>query len=168
MAVDLDEVRKLCELMVRANKNDHFHALGIKVTDISRGSVSMKLDYHEGLVGDPETGVVHGGAITALLDSCCGFSASTVLGELGLTPTIDLRIDYMGPAEPHKPIYAVGEVYRNSQHVVFTRAIAHQGDLSRPVAHAVGNFMNMEPGTFDDFRGFILEAYDQMIGQPHE
>ncbi len=164
MAVDLDEVRKMCELLMEANQGDHFHALGIKVTGIERGSVTMKIDYHEDIVGNPETGVVHGGAITALLDSCCGFSASTVLEELSLTPTIDLRIDYMGPAEPHKPIYAVGEVYRQSRYVIFTRAIAHQGDKNRPIAQAVGNFAAMEKGTFSEFRDIILQSYDQLKG----
>ncbi|MGH1373504.1 MAG: PaaI family thioesterase [Cellvibrionaceae bacterium] len=163
MAVDLDDVRKLCELMVRANKDDHFHALGIEVTDIERKKVTMRLDYNEDLIGNPETGVIHGGAITALLDSCCGFAASTALEQLGLTPTIDLRIDYMGPAEPNKPIYGVGEVYRTTKHVIFTRGIAHQGDPERPIAQAVGNFVSMEPGTFDDFREFILQSYDQMM-----
>lgn len=107
--------------------------------------------------------MIHGGAITALLDSCCGFAASTALDQLGLTPTIDLRIDYMGPAEPHQPIYGVGEVYRTSKHVIFTRGIAHQGDPDRPIAQAVGNFVSMESGTFDDFREFILRSYDQMM-----
>lgn len=163
MAVDLSDVRKLCELMVHANKDDHFHALGIEVTDVERHKVIMRLDYHEDLIGNPETGVVHGGAITALLDSCCGFAASTALDELGLTPTIDLRIDYMGPAEPHKPIYGEAEVYRSTRHVIFTRGIAHQGDPSRPIAQAVGNFVAMEAGTFDNFREFILQAYEQMV-----
>ncbi len=163
MTVDLDDVRKLCELMVHANKDDHFHALGIEVTDIEHKKVTMRLDYNEDLVGNPETGVIHGGAITALLDSCCGFAASTALDQLGLTPTIDLRIDYMGPAEPHQPIYGVGEVYRTSKHVIFTRGIAHQGDPDRPIAQAVGNFVSMESGTFDDFREFILRSYDQMM-----
>jgi uncharacterized protein (TIGR00369 family) len=165
MAVDLDDVRKLCELMTQANRGDHFHALGIEVLEIFRGGASMKLEYHEDLVGDPATGVVHGGAITALLDSCCGFAASTVLGELGLTPTIDLRIDYMGAAEPHKPIIGKAEVYRTTKNVIFTRGVAFQDDESRPVAHAVGNFVALEPGTFDNFREGVLSAYAKMVAE---
>ncbi len=165
MAVDLEDVRKLCELMVNANKEDHFHALGIEVTDIARHKVGMKLDYKADLVGDPETGVVHGGAITALLDTCCGFAASTALEHLGLTPTIDLRIDYMGAAVPHEPIYAVAEVYRSTRHVIFTRGVAHQGSPERPIAHAVGNFVSMDGGAFDNFREVVLDAYDQMMGR---
>lgn len=164
MAVDLEEVRKMCELLMVVNQGDHFHALGIKVTDIQRGSVTMEIGYSEEIVGNPETGVIHGGVITALLDSCCGFSASTVLDELALTPTIDLRIDHLGAAEPHKPVYAVGEVYRLSRYVIFTRAIAHQGDKNRPIAQAVGNFSRMEKGTFSEFRNMMLATYDEMIG----
>lgn len=165
MAVDLEEIRKMCELLMVANQGDHFHALGIKVTDIQRNSVTMELGYSDEIVGNPETGVIHGGVITALLDSCCGFSASTALDELALTPTIDLRIDHLGPAEPHKPVYAVGEVYRVTRSVIFTRAIAHQGDMSRPIAQAVGNFSRMEKGTFTEFRHTMLTAYDQIFGE---
>lgn len=164
MAVDLDEMRKLCELMEAANQGDHFNALGMRVTDIARGSVTMELPYSPQLVGNPDTGVIHGGVITALLDSCCGLSAATVLDELGLTPTIDLRIDYLGAAEPHQPVYAVGEVYRLTRHVIFTRAVAHQGDAQRPIAQAVGNFSRMEPSTFEGFRELLLATHAQLLG----
>lgn len=164
MAVDLEEMRKLCDLLAVSTLDDHFNALGMNVVGIAHGSVTMELPYAAELVGNPDTGVIHGGAITALLDSCCGLSAATALEELALTPTIDLRIDYLGPAQPHQPVIAVGEVYRVTRHVIFTRAVAHQGDPQRPIAQAVGNFSRLEKGKFSEFRDMVLNAHEQMFG----
>ncbi|MYM62747.1 PaaI family thioesterase [Pseudomaricurvus sp. HS19] len=158
MAVDLEEFRQLARVLDMPGRGDHFETLGIRVTDVQRGSVTLQIDYQESLVGNPVSGVIHGGVITTLLDTCCGFSASTLLETLAVTPTIDLRIDYLRPAEPHKPVIAVGEVYHVTRHVLFTRAVAHQGDPSRPVAQAVGNFAQLEPGVFGEFGDNVRQA----------
>ena len=53
----------------------HCKALGMKLTLIEDGVAEMALAYDKKLVGDPETGVLHGGAISALMDTCCGTAA---------------------------------------------------------------------------------------------
>jgi len=151
MTVALDDFRKLGEVLVRGSANDHFHALGLSVEYVRQGGVIFKLRYHRELVGNPDQGIVHGGAITALLDSACGFAAGSTLDELGFTPTIDLRIDYVRSAEPNKDIFAEAEVYRATPNIIFTRGVAYQEDKSKPIAYAVGNFMRLESGSFGNF-----------------
>ncbi|MAY38290.1 MULTISPECIES: PaaI family thioesterase [Spongiibacter] len=152
MALDLEELRRFVDVVLSQNEGDHFNTLGIRVEDVALHRVRMSMAYGEQLIGDPDTGVLHGGAITTLLDTCCGFAAATALDDLGMTPTIDLRIDYMRAATPGKTVYADAEVYRVSSSVIFTRALAHHGDTSRPVASAVGNFFRMEAALFEDLR----------------
>ena len=53
----------------------HSKALGLRIIAVRRGFGSMQLDWREELVGNPETGVLAGGPLTALMDSCCGMSA---------------------------------------------------------------------------------------------
>lgn len=65
--------------------------------------------------------------------------------SLELSPTLDLRVDYMKPAEPHKSVYGFAECYRLSPSVAFTRAIAYQDSIDEPIAHAVGSFMRISP-----------------------
>jgi uncharacterized protein (TIGR00369 family) len=119
----------------------HNKALGLKVVSVRRGSASMQLDWRKELVGNPETGVLAGGPLTAMLDSCCGMAVATMLKDPKPFATLDLRIDYAKPAAPGQPVIAEAECYRITRSVAFTRAIAHQGDAKDPVAAAAGTFM---------------------------
>lgn len=119
----------------------HNKALGLKVIAVTKGLACMQLEWREELVGNPETGVLAGGPLTAMLDGCCGMAVATMLKEPKPFATLDLRIDYAKPAEPRKPVIAEAECYRITRSVAFTRAIAHQGDPKDPVAAAAGTFM---------------------------
>ncbi len=50
----------------------HAQELGMEVTQIGDGTAVIAMDYDARLVGDPETGVIHGGAVSALMDTCAG------------------------------------------------------------------------------------------------
>jgi len=119
----------------------HAVALGFKVDSVGEGDARMRLPYREDLVGDPETGVIHGGAVTALLDHVCGLAAFTGFGGEDTPATLDLRIDYMRPAEPGQDIIAEAVSLRSRGLVCFVRATAHDGNTDEPVALAQAAFM---------------------------
>ena len=126
----------------------HNKALGLKVIGASRGFASMQLEWREELVGNPETGVLAGGPLTAMLDGCCGMSVATMLTAPEPFATLDLRIDYVRPAEPGKPVIAEAECYRITRSVAFTAMTNrpcfdpnHHGDAKDPIAAAAGTFM---------------------------
>jgi uncharacterized protein (TIGR00369 family) len=119
----------------------HNKALGLRVIAAGRGTASMRLEWREELVGNPETGVLAGGPLTAMLDSCCGMSVATMLANPMPFATLDLRIDYARPATPGKAVIAEAECYRMTRSVAFTRAFAHHGDPKDPIAAAAGTFM---------------------------
>lgn len=116
-------------------------ALGIEVMDVRRGHSSLRLPYAKHLVGNADTGVLHGGAITTLLDACCGMSVGSMLTNPKPFATLDLRIDYVRPATPGQDVIAEAECYKVTANVAFTRAVAHHGDRADPIAAASGTFM---------------------------
>jgi uncharacterized protein (TIGR00369 family) len=128
----------------------HCQVLGMEIHDASPRGLTLRLPYSTQIIGNPETGVIHGGAITSLMDTTCGISTVCVLSEFEVCPTLDLRIDYMHPAEPNKDVYGFAECYRVTSNVIFTRGFAYQDDPKQPIAHVVGTFMRMGKGAQGD------------------
>ncbi len=119
----------------------HNTALGLSAVECSPGEAILKLPYAEHLVGNPETGVLHGGAVTSLLDATAGLAVLLAMKSPARIATLDLRIDYLGPAEPCRDLLARAECYKLTRNIAFVRGVAYHDDPGAPIASATATFM---------------------------
>jgi uncharacterized protein (TIGR00369 family) len=119
----------------------HAAALQLMVVEIKAGEAVCKVPYAEHLVGNPDTRVIHGGVITALLDNACGIAVGSKTRLIGQIATLDLRIDYMKAANPGEDIFAFAECYKVTKNIAFARGVAYHTDRSDPIATCAAAFM---------------------------
>ncbi len=132
----LDEVMALAD-----TASPHAVALGLRFVSLTPELCVAEAAYNENLIGDPETGVLHGGVATALLDHVSGMAAFAGLGAAAAPATLDLRIDYLRAAAPGRALRAEARCVRATPILAFVSAVAHDGDIDDPVALARAAFM---------------------------
>src|SRR5438034_5760649 len=114
---------------------------GLRLDRAAPGEAWSSLPYRPVFVGDTETGMLHGGVVTAMLDESCGMAVQLALDGTRAIATLDLRIDYQKPATPGLDIKAHSVCYRVTRSIAFVRSTAYQESEDDPVATATACFM---------------------------
>ncbi|GAC1351014.1 MAG: thioesterase family protein [Polyangiales bacterium] len=108
--------------------------LGIEVTLLNKGFVRMELPFREEFVGNPKRPSIHGGVLSALIDSCGGAAIFTLLERADTVSTIDLRIDYLRPAEAQRLICEATVIRRGTNVAAVDMRVVHSSNESRLIA----------------------------------
>lgn len=114
---------------------------GLQLDRAAPGEAWTSLPYRPVFVGDTQTGVLHGGVVTAMLDESCGMAVQLALDGARAIATLDLRIDYQKPATPGVDIKAHSLCFRVTRSIAFVRSTAYQDAEDDPVATATACFM---------------------------
>ncbi len=118
----------------------HSRALGMRIVSVGAARATISMPYDRRLIGDPVSGVIHGGAVSALVDTCAGAAVALHPEILPPVATLNLNVAYMRPAAPGATITATAECHHFTRTVAFVRVSAYDGDDHRPLATATGQF----------------------------
>jgi uncharacterized protein (TIGR00369 family) len=112
--MELAEILRLMETQAPYNK-----FLGIRGDSLVPGRAVLRLPMRDEFVGDPRRGSIHGGLISALIDTAGGAAAWSTLDtpEEGAVSTVDLRVDYLEPAAVAGDLRAEAAVLRTGRRV---------------------------------------------------
>ena len=126
---------------IQRRRSTYGQLSGLRLDRFAPAEAWSSLPYRPVFVGDTETGVLHGGVVTAMLDESCGMAVQLALDGTRAIATLDLRIDYQKPATPGLAIRAHSLCYRVTRSIAFVRATAYQETEDDPVATATACFM---------------------------
>src|ERR1700742_4331752 len=127
--------------VIRGHRSVYGAISGLQLDRAAPAEAWSSLPYRPAFVGDTETGVLHGGVVTAMLDESCGMAVQLALDGTSAIATLDLRIDYQKPATPGLAIRAHSLCYRVTRSIAFVRSTAYQESEDDPVATATACFM---------------------------
>src|SRR2546425_11412149 len=99
---------------IRGRRSVYGMISGLQLDRAAAGEAWSSLPYRPVFVGDTETGVLHGGVVTAMLDESCGMAVQLALdGTRAIAPP-DPRLDYQKPPTPGLGTKAHSGCYRRT------------------------------------------------------
>ncbi len=116
-----------------------FHRfLGISFAELGEGHAIVELPFRNDLIGNPALPALHGGVISALLDTCGGAAVWSKVGSDDTVSTVDIRVDYLRPARA-ATLFGTGRVVRLGNRVGVAELRAyHAAEEDKPVAIGTG------------------------------
>ncbi|MGE4518275.1 MAG: thioesterase family protein [Desulfobacteraceae bacterium] len=125
--------------------------LGLKVESINHEGVSVSIQMRDELMGQYNRGMLHGGAISSVIDVAGGLSAfiglqqkmrdetlDARLKRFSRVSTIDMRVDFLRPGLG-KWFVATGYVLRTGNRIAVTRIELHN-DQNQLIAAGTGSY----------------------------
>ncbi len=115
-------------------------SLNMRLESLGEGCAVVSMPYDPRLVGDPETEAVHGGTVSALLNTCRGVAVMCHPDPRSGSTALTLTIDYMRSARPDRTIVAETRCHHVTRFVAFVQAGATDHEVDSPAAAANGAF----------------------------
>lgn len=118
--------------------------LGARLARVAPGEVDIELAFDDRLT--QQDGYLHAGALTAALDSACGYAALTLMPEEAAVLTVEFKVNLLAPAAGER-FLARGRVVRAGRTLTVCRgdAVALVGDEELHVATMTATMMALGP-----------------------
>jgi uncharacterized protein (TIGR00369 family) len=115
----------------------YYDLLGIEIETVDDGYAAGRMTLTDEHSAAPGTRVAHGGAVASLADSV-GYWAVSSANDGALTPTVDLRLDYLAPGTDD--LVGEAEVVRNGSSVGTVDVLVERAGDGETVALGRGTF----------------------------
>lgn len=123
----------------------HSKVLGMEVLSAEEHCVRTRLPWREDLVGNPDTGVMHGGAIFAMMDQAGGMAVTCrTFPTFEVTPTIDFRLDHLRSPSKGAAVICEASCYRLTSNVAFVRLTSWEEGHEEPIATGLATYTRLK------------------------
>jgi uncharacterized protein (TIGR00369 family) len=129
-----EDLVKLMEELCPFNK-----LLGIKGEQAGQGRCTLVLPVRTDFVGDPRRPALHGGVVSALIDTAGGLAAWTALKVDESLSTVDMRVDFLVPASLDGDLRAEAELVRKGNRMCHVKVAVTQNGVLVADGRAVYN-----------------------------
>ena len=120
----------------------HHQATGITVVSVDVELARMRVPYNKRFIGDPDTGAVHGGLITTMMDATGGLAVLAKVPPGTSIATLDLRLDYLRSAKRGSDLIGEAECFKVTRNIAFTRGTAYEKKNAQdPIANFIATYM---------------------------
>jgi uncharacterized protein (TIGR00369 family) len=124
------------EARVRASfvRQRFMRTLGAELVSVRPGEVTIGFDFREDLT--QQHGFMHAGAVTAVVDSACGYAALSLMDEGTGVLAVEFKVNLLAPAVGQR-FEAVGRVVRSGRTITVCAGELRAIDLDRVTVVAV-------------------------------
>ena len=114
--------------------------LGAVMVRVAPGEVEIEMPYRADLT--QQHGYIHGGIVTAILDSACGYAALSLSASDNAVLTIEYKVNFIAPAKGQR-LLARGTVVRPGATVTVCKGdvLAYDGGEEKLVATMLATMM---------------------------
>ena len=96
---------------------------GARMTLLEPGRVHIQQGWAEGLT--QQDGFLHGGVVSAVMDTACGFAALTLMAPGATVLTVEFKVNFVAPARI-AGLRAVGQVLKSGRTLTLVEGQAHE------------------------------------------
>jgi len=96
------------------DKQEAMKTIGAKLVTVMPGEVHIEFSFLESLT--QQLGYIHGGIITTVVDTACGYAAYTLMPAKSEVLTIEYKVNFMFPAKGNR-FKGVGRVLKPGRNI---------------------------------------------------
>ena len=97
--------------------------MNLRVEEHGPNGVTVRMPFNPMFCVDEAATLLHGGVLTALLDSVFGLANFIAIDDLSTMATLDLRVDYLRPAQSRADVLVRAKCYHQTRHIAFNSGI---------------------------------------------